>query len=309
MTESISLQDERTRPFYWIENQSFEILAHAARDLRESEDPHRRRIGPLLHAVYSAIARYTNTRTGKAFPHVRTICEALGAGRSQVFNALAVLEEYYLVRRESGSQRGKGSIYQLLDAQVAARRLEAYGPGRRPAENPEASGEGVRAADGGVRAADGGSKPLRQATLTEESAQTDETPKVSARPRRPSKRRKPASAPAEQDGPTEDGGNNSGRPARRAGQPQSLRQILANVGGEDHVREKKLLDRVVSWLTDPSYPHAKKLRATPDRVRAQIRRYIEKLGIEPVRRAFLAANGANPHPSIFWSALNAAVTP
>jgi hypothetical protein len=299
-----------------MENQSFEILAYAAKDLRNSEDPHRRRIGPLLHAVYSAIARYTNTRTGQAFPHVRTICEALGAGRSQVFNALAVLEEYYLVARDSGAGRGKGSVYMLLDAQVAARRLEAHGPGRPPAQDPGPAGGGVRAADGGVRAADGGVRaadappePLRQATLTAESTETPEPPQVSARPRRPSKRRKSAPARAEQDGSKGDEENNRARPAHRAGRPQSLREILANVGGKDRARERKLLDRIVTWLTDPSYPHAKKLRATPDRVRAQIRRYIEKLGIEPVRRAFEAANGANPHPSIFWSALNASCTP
>ena len=77
---TLQVSDSRSRPFYWIENEAWELLAHAVKDCGESDDPQRRRIGPLLHAVYHALCRYLNNKAKVARPHVKTICAAVGAG-------------------------------------------------------------------------------------------------------------------------------------------------------------------------------------------------------------------------------------
>ncbi|MDD5531287.1 MAG: hypothetical protein PHC52_00690 [Syntrophales bacterium] len=310
---SIDLTDTRNRPFYWIENEAFSILSEAAIACKKAKDPHKRRIGPLLHAVYGALARYTNTRSGKAWPHVATLCEALGAGRSQVFVALGVLEDYYLIRRQSGATVGKGSTYLILDAIAARARLDELGPGKPLPEDPappeggvRATDGGVRATDGGVRATDGGAEPVTESGVTSKSPKPTTGTAVSRRPSRPSKGRKAPDARVQQELFKKDDLKNRGRQRPGASGPQSVRSILAEIGGTAQRDERGLIDRIVNWLTNPEYPHARLIKHSAEVVRGQVSASLRKVGMDRMREIFeYAANGADPHPSKFWGRVNA----
>ncbi|MFH2074057.1 MAG: helix-turn-helix domain-containing protein [Pseudomonadota bacterium] len=302
---TLDLADTRNRPFYWIENEAFNILSRAVENCKSSKDVHKRRIGPLCHAVYGALARYTNTRTGKAWPHVDTLCKAVGAGRSQVFVALGVLEDYYLIRRQSGAKDGKGSTYLILDASAARQRLNEVGPGRPMPQDLEPVDGGVRAADGGVRAADASSKPLRDGGVTSETPEPKAATTVNRRPARPSKGRKTPDARVQQELFKKDEKNNKVRPRCGAAGPLSVRSILAQIGGKTDKEERTLTDRIVNWLTNPEYPHARVLKNSVDAVRGQVSASLRKIGLDKMKEIFeYAANGADPHPTKFWGRVN-----
>jgi hypothetical protein len=310
---TLDLADVRNRPFYWIENEAFTILSQAVENCQHAKDAHKRRIGPLCHAVYGALARYTNTRSGKAWPHVATLCKAVGAGRSQVFVALGVLEDYYLIRRQSGAQDGKGSTYLILDASAARQRLDEVGPGRPLPQDPEPVDGGVRAADGGVRAADGGvraadasSKPLREDGVTSKTTKPEVTTTVNRRPARPSKGRKAPDVRVQQELFKPDEKNNKDRPRCGAAGPLSVRSILDQIGGKADREERTLTDRIVNWLTNPEYPHARLVKNSVEAIRGQVSTSLRKVGLDKMREIFeYAANGADPHPTKFWGRVNA----
>lgn len=298
---STEVRDSRRVPFYWVENKAFDVLAWASGDCARSEDPHRRRIGPLLHAVYHAIARHLNQKSGTTWIKIRSLSELLGAGRSKVFEALHILEEYHLLRRISGSQNGRCSRYELLDGAAAAAALsgqdqaESEGPG-----DPSTARTGVFTARmGAVRDVDAPPKPLREKEVSSKSAEVPVAPEVPKRVSRPSAGRKSKTSAPVQDGALRDGKINKGGPG-----PLPLRSILQNIGDEAHRQGEALVRQIVGWLCQPAF----RTSTSRGKLTGITRNIVAKVGLEKLGRIFThVSNGSDPHPQNFWKLVNNAV--
>jgi DNA-binding MarR family transcriptional regulator len=112
-------------------------------------DVHAKTIGATALAVYTALARYANRKTGECWPSIARLAHLLDLARNTVKTALRRLEAAGLIiikRRRDAAGDATSHLYTLLDASPAAvearlmqRRAALVSPdeGRSPADPPQ----------------------------------------------------------------------------------------------------------------------------------------------------------------------------
>jgi hypothetical protein len=99
------IRDMRTKAHYVVDDEYLNGYARVC--------------GVYATAVYNVLCRHADFHTQTSFPSVETMAEKLGVGRMSVLRALAVLEQYNIIKRErvrnATTARWKNNSYTLLD--------------------------------------------------------------------------------------------------------------------------------------------------------------------------------------------------